>query len=963
MMIGKIKIRLLFFGLFPVFLLGTGALWYADRAVAADQPAQKVSTPAFAVSDIGVSPVAQKSVTIRWTTDALANSRVEYGLDESYGSRSDLDQTYVFSHAVKLVNLKPGLVYLYRVVSDDIAGNRIVSSRFVFAAPPAALPTPTNVGVAPAVLTFTAPRQHEVLKDQAVSFTYQIEGSWPSADRVPHIYLWADVLRNGTWVERSYAFEIGSRTNAALRSGSFTQKFAPGTYRINGLLAAYQAKHEMLQGSRVIPLVFTVWDASSTEVVVASSSRLLALPSGPKLKSGDRIRNWRAADVRQVPARSGSLIGVQAPDTKGTIIGGPEVVADSRWWNINYDVGYDGWTSEESLLPVNAPVFDFELVGLDDNGAIATQGSSADFSFGGRLTSGTGQLVAFSAEGIPADAYGVFSPASCTLPCLTTLHISTLRTTPVGTSPIRVTAISAKKEKKLSFKMRVTRFSPVPSVALNAPFIDGVVPGSNLTLSSTVTGDVDLSGARSIHFQLDNGKDRTDAFLNGSRVFANLTTGSHVLTGYLAGNRDVKIPGTDFSLAFTSDASLPVISGVSGQNVTDASVSIVWNTDKNSTTRVAYDGVGDLRFSTPEFDIDSRQQTHTVNLQGLIPCTGYPYRVYSKNVTGGEAVSQLNRLTTTGCLASVLPGVHAEGILSNLPQRTLTLVRDDGRLASVTFPSGFPDAAAVEINGLDPSGVGSVAPAPTSQSRLVASHAYRVVVLKDPSTSVFTSDKPVALTMRYLPEDTTDIVAGTLKIWRWTGVDWTETSQCRMNDDVHEVSCMSNELSTFVLFGISSRLSLAPPPGALILTAPPKSASDSQSADGVRISVSTPATPVFVFPEQVRISSSRKTTGGPKTSAPPPPVPIQTSQGDARALTRDLYRGIKHPEVKLLQQFLISRRYLDAGGNTGFFDGTTETAVKKFQCDQGIICEGTQSTTGFGSIDAATRDRINPLLK
>ncbi len=935
-------------------LLGTAGFVYAQ------------SVPGFNLYDIGTSSPLPKTVVVRWTTDALADSQVEYGLDESYGSHSDLDQTNVFSHAVKLTNLKPGLVYFYRVISTDAVGNRITSPRFVFEVPPVSLREIPRSGVTPPVLAFTAPRQHEVLKDQTVAFTYQVDGKWPSVDQIPHVYLWADVLKNGTWVERAQAFDIGGSTNAALRSGSFTQKFAPGTYRIDGLLAASKPKHEMLAGGRIAPLIFTVQDASSTEVTIASSSPLLALPSGPRLTSGDRIRNWRAADVRQVPSKSNSLIGLQAPDTKGTIIGGPEAVANLRWWNINYDVGYDGWTSEESLLPVNAPVFDFELVGLDDNGASASQGSSANFSFGGRLTSGAGQTVAFTATGIPADVYAVFSPVSCTLPCLTTLNISTLRTAPIGVYPITITAISAKKEKKLSFKLQISRFSPIPSVSLAAPFIDGVVPGSNMVLTSTVTGDKDLSSSGLIHFQMDNGKDRTDALLNGSRTFANLPTGAHVLTGYLAGNRGTKIPGTDFSLEFVSDATLPVISGVSARNVTDASAAIVWNTDKNSTTRVAYDGVNDLRFSTMEFNTDSRQQTHMVNLQSLIPCTGYFYRVYSKNAAGGEAMSPINRFATTGCLASMLSAMHAESMLSTLPQRTLTLVREDDRSISVALPSGFPGTSVVQINGLNAAGVGSVVPAPTSQSRLIAAHAYRVVVLKDPSTSVFTSDKPTTLTMRYLPEDVLDIVAGTLKIWRWTGVDWTETKQCRTDNDLYEISCMTDELSTFALFGISSKLSLAPPSGALTLVALPRaSLFDSRISDDSRIIVSTPSASVRASPpaEQAKTQPLRKKIIVPKTPVASSAAQTQAIQTNARALTRDLYRGIKHPEVKLLQQFLISRTYLDAGSDTGFFDGATETAVKKFQCDQEIICEGTQSTTGFGSVDLRTRARINGMLK
>lgn len=917
------------------------------------------SSPAFDLYDIGTSSPAPKTVIIRWTTDVLANSQVEYGLDESYGNRSNPDLTQVFSHAVRMTHLKPGLIYFYRVISTDAAGNRMVSPRFVFASP--ALSSQPAGGSAP-LLTFTTPRKLETLRDETVLFTYQINGDWPTAERIPHVYVWADELRNGTWVERTRAFDIGGENHAALRSGSFSQKFSPGTYRVDGLLASYHPKHEALPGGGIVPVIFTVWNKNSTEVTTSSSSPLLALPSGPKLKSGDRIRNWRAADVRQVPSRSNSLIGTQAPDTKGAIIGGPEGGDGSRWWNINYDVGYDGWTSEDSLLPVHAPVFDFELVGLEDNGVTAKQGSSADFSLGGRLTSGTGQLVAFSAHGIPAGAYGVFSPASCTLPCLTTLHISTARTTPTGTHPVTITAISAKKEKKISFKMRVTRHVPAPSVSLTAPFLEDVVPGSDLVLSSAVIGEHD-SGVRAIRFHMDGGRERRDASLNGSRVFGGLQTGPHMLDGYLLGSGETKIAGTDFALPFMSNSSLPVVSGVNSRGITDASAIIVWNTDTNSTARVRYDGVQDMRFSTPELDIGGIQQTHTVGLENLIPCTNYPYRVYSKNADGEEGTGLVNRFSTSGCLAPLLPDVHAEGVLSDLPQRTLSLVRDDERSVRVTLPAEFPETAAIQINGLDPRAIGTATPAPTSQARLVGNHAYRMVVLKNPSTSIFTSDKPVSIAMHYLREDVQDIVPGTLKIWRWTGVDWTETSQCRTNDESGEISCATNELSSFALFGASSRFSVGPPSGSLTYPVPPLPA----PVVGVVDNLKSSTVPTIPLPPggKPNISVIPKPAATPKT-----PVArsltvksIPTVPADARSLTRDLYRGIKHPEVKLLQQFLISRTYLGAGSDSGFFDGVTETALKKFQCDQEIVCKGTQSTTGYGSVDARTRDKINFLLK
>ncbi len=65
------------------------------------------STPAMTTADIS------------WTTTALADSQVEYGLTPSYGSLSPLDPTFVTDHLVTLTGLTPGTRYYYRVLSSD----------------------------------------------------------------------------------------------------------------------------------------------------------------------------------------------------------------------------------------------------------------------------------------------------------------------------------------------------------------------------------------------------------------------------------------------------------------------------------------------------------------------------------------------------------------------------------------------------------------------------------------------------------------------------------------------------------------------------------------------------------------------------------------------------------------------------------------------------------------------------
>jgi peroxiredoxin len=75
------------------------------------------------ISDIVVDNITAKSVRLSWLTDEAATSQVSYGLDNSYGNSTDLDNTMNTQHSVTLTGLSPKTAYHFQVVSLDGAGN------------------------------------------------------------------------------------------------------------------------------------------------------------------------------------------------------------------------------------------------------------------------------------------------------------------------------------------------------------------------------------------------------------------------------------------------------------------------------------------------------------------------------------------------------------------------------------------------------------------------------------------------------------------------------------------------------------------------------------------------------------------------------------------------------------------------------------------------------------------------
>ncbi|GEM_PF-2442411 len=113
-------------------------------------------------------------------------------------------------------------------------------------------------------------------------------------------------------------------------------------------------------------------------------------------------------------------------------------------------------------------------------------------------------------------------------------------------------------------------------------------------------------------------------------------------------------------------------------------------------------------------------------------------------------------------------------------------------------------------------------------------------------------------------------------------------------------------------------------------------------------------------------SGGGSSSGGGDFSSPTPitlptPTPTPSPMVITPTFTKSLYLGTKDQEVTNLQRLLIQKQYLPSGNDTGFFGPLTQNALKKFQCDQGIVCSGTPNETGYGVVGRMTRERLNQI--
>jgi len=135
------------------------------------------------------------------------------------------------------------------------------------------------------------------------------------------------------------------------------------TMRIMGLQSVwnnpaafdYWDRWYSLSGSKVStstnsvqPFVSNMWKAYRGTAITPPP------PPPPTFQVNDRISTIRNTNVRATGTLSGTLLGVQVTGSLGVIVGGPIVMDNITWWQVNYDSGADGWSGEDNFAKSTA---------------------------------------------------------------------------------------------------------------------------------------------------------------------------------------------------------------------------------------------------------------------------------------------------------------------------------------------------------------------------------------------------------------------------------------------------------------------------------------------------------------------------------------------------------------------------------------------------------------------------------
>ena len=89
-------------------------------------------TSAPSINNLVVDSVARSTAKITWNTSENSTSLVEYGTTEEYGSIAGDYNADDMEHEVDLSSLFSGTKYYFRVISQDISGNKTISEQYDF---------------------------------------------------------------------------------------------------------------------------------------------------------------------------------------------------------------------------------------------------------------------------------------------------------------------------------------------------------------------------------------------------------------------------------------------------------------------------------------------------------------------------------------------------------------------------------------------------------------------------------------------------------------------------------------------------------------------------------------------------------------------------------------------------------------------------------------------------------------
>ena len=394
-----------------------------------------------------------------------------------------------------------------------------------------------------------------------------------------------------------------------------------------------------------------------------------------------------------------------------------------------------------------------------------------------------------------------------------TATTSATSTSATISGPINGTSytFAVKAHNSLGYSLASASSTPI------TPQASATVPGAPLNLSAVGTSTTislswwaPLSDGNSplTSYQVDYKQNTGSSWTSISALSPTSTTAvvSSLLGGTIYSFRVIAINAVGSSAA--SNVATSSLNSLIFSNIVDTptttSAQISWSTDGLGTTQVEYGLTNSYGNLTTEKDIFSLLNSHTENLNNLVSCTRYYYRVRSKDALGNQDFGVPESTMTAGCLGDSASASTTLNVIDHTSGGNASLTDGQGgTLLSVALPAAFASSSVdLQINHLASAPVLTAAPVSTGK-QMATDKVFDVKALTDISNTVSALSQPGSIAISYTSADISGINEDTLGIYYWnaTSSSWTALNNCVLDKGNKRVTCSTPHFSVFALLG------------------------------------------------------------------------------------------------------------------------------------------------------------------
>jgi tetratricopeptide (TPR) repeat protein/fibronectin type 3 domain-containing protein len=630
---------------------------------------QSADTTPPLISRVEASVTGRDSVAVTWWTDEPADSYVEYWASGISLARVGMSQMTT-SHSVALTSIRSGVIYYYRVVSTDAAGNRAQSADMTFRLQPADTTPPLISRV-----------EASAAGRDAVAVTW-----WTDEPSDSYVEYWA----SGISLARVGTSQMTTSHSVMLPNIR------------SGVVYYYRVVSTDTAGNRAqsADMTFRLQPPDTTPPTVR-----LSINNGAQLTNSTTVQLYITAQDD-----SGGALEMSLRDDKTQFGQWQPYTAYTTWRFSSGDgrrtvtvrvrdaAGNEAQASASITVDATPPAISWvEVKGIGPDSATVTW----------RTNKPSDSWVLFGPYS-PSETRGQTEKATSHTVMLYGLNPNTTYYFKVRSAD---EAGNVAESATQTFRTAQRGNPPTGSIRIN----NGATYTRYYSVQLTISARDDYRGP--IEMRLREGSGSWSGWMPLQTTFTyRISPGDGKKTVYVEFRDMYGVQSTTYSSSITLDTRPPRISNVKSTKVTANSATITWNTDEPATARVEYgtsgtsmrESVGERSISSadasaPAGDVGAKaiiitptpsgslRTSHSVSLTGLREKTTYYYQVVSSDAAGNVAVMSGFSFTTGGTTPPPPPPPPPTPGTVNV---NWALASNGGRATASSYAPTKPDSAA-----------------------------------------------------------------------------------------------------------------------------------------------------------------------------------------------------------------------------------------------------------------------------